>query len=1159
MVKTSRAICLTLLALAAACGGERAPEASLRALITSRTLGLAYLEENRLEEAEQEFQRLTELAPDEPLGHANLGLVYLRQGHFEEAERSIARAKRLAPDDAEIRLLLAKVYELTERPEAARRELLEALEAAPDDLEGLYALAELEADLESAAGRRAEYLERILERAPGNVPVRLQLAELALRAGDADGALAHMEDLRQRVPEFPAQSTEFFDRAMSSMRSGNAEAARTPFAMFHNFMRVTPVYQAGLQNVRGPGGTLIGLPVVTLAQDLGLGERAQEEILAALKFTDATEVVGLAGVALSLSHGRAGLDVADYDGDTDPDIFVAAGNVARWLRNDVAAFADATAAAGMMAAVGARDAVFFDYDNDGKLDLFVIGSEGGTLLRNEGDGRFRDVTRTARLAGMPAGYTTLAVDGDHDGDLDLFVGAAGTPRLYRNNGDRTFSEVAAPWGLAVPGLEVVDAAFGDLDSDDDIDLIVADAGGSLTMFRNGRAGRFERVTGNGVEHAVGVTALDVADYDNDGFLDVLAVAGSAVRHTLLRNKGDGTFEPDGRPAAMLKALGGVAAQDVAAFDFDNDGWQDFLVAGSDSQGRGLHLFRNAGPGQFDDMSQLFAAEIPPVATVEVFDHGADGDLDILALGTDGRLRLLRNDGGDANRYVKVQLVGLGAGSGKNNHFGIGAKLEVRAGQLYQMRVVTGPVTHFGLGQRRKADVLRIVWSNGVPQNLFYPGSDQDLIEEQVLKGSCAFLYTWDGERYRFVTDLMWRSAIGMPLGIMAEGKGSGMMYAPAQASKEYVRVPPDALKPRASRLRLQLTEELWEVAYVDEVKLVAVDHPADAEIYVDERFVPPGPARLELHWVRGKRTPIAATDHDGRDVLTEIVAHDFRHVTGFNPGPYQGIAELHDLVLDFGELGPSDSVRLYLKGWIFPSDASINVAVSQSDSVSIVAPSLAIEDARGRWRTAVEQLGFPAGKNKTVITDLTGKLRPGDRRIRIRTNMTVYWDQAFVTVGETGGEARLTTLAPQAADLHTRGLSREYRKGGRYGPQWFDYDSVTTAPRWRPIEGRFTRFGDVRELLQASDDRYVVMAPGDETTVEFAADLPLLPAGWTRTFLIYTDGWIKDADLNTATGNTVEPLPFHAMSEYPYGTTEAHPHPGFVREYLTRLVTRYDW
>jgi len=148
--------------------------------------------------------------------------------------------------------------------------------------------------------------------------------------------------------------------------------------------------------------------------------------------------------------------------------------------------------------------------------------------------------------------------------------------------------------------------------------------------------------------------------------------------------------------------------------------------------------------------------------------------------------------------------------------------------------------------------------------------------------------------------------------------------------------------------------------------------------------------------------------------------------------------------------------------------------------------------------------------------------------------MEVYWDRAFVAATRGASPVTVTTLHPRAADLHYRGFSRMYRKGGRYGPQWYAYDEVSREPAWAPIAGAFTRYGDVLPLLDAPDDRYVIFGPGDETALQFdATPAPTLPPGWTRDFVLYTDAWMKDADLNTASGGTVGPLPFHGMSRYP--------------------------
>jgi hypothetical protein len=287
------------------------------------------------------------------------------------------------------------------------------------------------------------------------------------------------------------------------------------------------------------------------------------------------------------------------------------------------------------------------------------------------------------------------------------------------------------------------------------------------------------------------------------------------------------------------------------------------------------------------------------------------------------------------------------------------------------------------------------------------------------------------------------------------------------------------------------------------------------------------------------------------------------YVSNLTPTKYQGVVESHDLVLDLGASAGGPGSLLFLRGWIYPTDASINVALSQQSSIRLASPSLEVRDANGGWRTAIANIGFPSGKDKTIVIDLAGKFPTADHRVRIRTNMQIYWDQAFVARDLPNESVKVTTLSPASAALHSRGFSRMYRKGGRYGPYWFDYDTVVKDSPWRPIGGAFTRFGDVLPLLRDPDDMYVIMGPGDETTIEFdARSASLLPKGWRRDFLLYTDGWIKDSDLNTAFGTTVNPLPFHGVKAYPYGPADAYPsdpqHQHYLREFNTRAVKARD-
>ena len=1127
-------------------------------------LGLSFLQRNQLPEAESSFKKLTKLAPDDPLGYANLGLTYLQAGRLDEAEKALKRARELDPKNAEIGLALAKVYSLTNRAQDARQ-LLETLRRdSTSNLHVAYALAELEAQRTDSASvqRYMARLRDVLAAAPGNVAVRTQLLKALVQSGQTDSAISELEEIRRIPPELPREARVYLDSAIQLLRAGQSAAATPVLERFVNTVEVTAPYQAALEDVKWTEGPISGRPVLTFAPKyfVSLNRVRETATVDRAKFVDATDEAGLAGGRPS-SNAAAALAVGDVDGDGIDDLFISApggGGSTHLYRVQGGFVRDAGAAAGVSLKSGARFAAFADYDNDGWLDLFVIGGEGtGHLFHNRGNGTFDDATATAGIADVKGATKGVFVDLDHDGDLDLVLAGGAQITVYRNNLDGTFSDATAGFGLS--GVSAADLGFGDFDGDGRTDLVSIGANGA-SLFHNGGAQRFSDVrAAAGLGGARG-SALAVADYNNDGFVDVL-FAGTGVDATLWLNKGDGTFARDTKSANALGALKSTQIGAATFFDFDNDGWLDLAIGGkaAGSNSVGFFLLRNDGTGRFVDRSSVIPANArsagaQAVATSDVDD---DGDLDLWLIGSDGAPHLLRNDGGNANLAVNVELKALRTGSGKNNAFGIGSRLSLRAGSIYQTRVATGRVTHFGLGPHLKADVLRIEWPNGVPQTVYFPGSDQDVVEREMLKGSCALAYAWDGTQYRFVTDAMWRSALGMPLGLM----GGTSAFAPAGASQEYVRISGDALRPRDGKYFLQLTEELWETAYTDEVKLIAVDHPDSIDVFVDERFVPPGPVQLKLYEVSQRYAPLSAVDGRGDNVLPALLKTDDIYVSNLRPLGYQGAVEKHDLVLDLGSHAGEPNSYLVLRGWIYPTDASINVALSQQSSIALAPPSLEVRDAKGAWRTVLPSIGFPSGKDKTMVIDLAGKFPTADHRVRLRTNMQIYWDQVFVARALERTASRVTELAPTSADLHFRGFSRMYRKGGRYGPYWFDYAEVTRESPWRPIEGAFTRFGDVLPLLRKADDMYVIMGPGDEATLQFdASSARSLPPGWKRDFLLYTDGWIKDSDLNTASGTTVGPLPFHAIRSYPYAAGDAYPtdsaHARYQKQYNTRIVDK---
>jgi tetratricopeptide (TPR) repeat protein len=1145
-------------------------------LMTTQTMGIAYLEEFKLDDAEKAFLKYIKLSPDEKLGYANLGLTYLRMGKYPEAKKQLAEAIKIAPKDPDIRLLLATVYQMNDERDKAIAELRDALTFAPDHIKILYDLTELYAvshDNESQSQRK-NYLLQLVEKAPGNLVPKLNITDIYIRQGETDKALEQLEIIHKQFPEFPKEAVDYFNKTISLLRKKDSNNAMVQFTIFHNYLKVTSPYQAGIMDLKGPGGSLIGFPLITYDKQTQTQSTGNKSILDVIRFTDATASAGLSIPIFDPEKFpdykyNTHIETADYDSDGDIDIYAGSWDPATstykhyLFSNEMSRFRDVSAEAGLKHTGKESSASFADYDNDGFLDLYVVKENGDVLYRNAGKGVFEDVTSKAKIGSKTGGNKALFFDMDHDGDLDMFETRSNSDLMFRNNGDGTFEEMAEKMGMSNNGLKSNDAAFGDFDDDGDIDLFVANEKASNALYSNQRGGVYKNITEeSGLISTGGSGKVAVGDYNNDGFTDLFVTSVNGGKHQLLKNLGNGKFEPEKNNSGMFAVLDHVKLYDAKFFDFDNDGYQDLIVVGESETkgGRGIFLFHNDAKGVFSDVSRLLPDEPKSGRQITLFDYNEDGDIDVLIAGLNGGISLLRNDGGNLNHYVSMKLVGLKAGSAKNNHFGIGAKVEIRSGDLYQTTIVTDPNVHFGLGNRLKADNIRITWTNGVPQNIFSPDADQALIEAQTLKGSCPFLFTWNGNEYVFVKDVMWRSALGMPLGIM----GGTTAYAFADASDDYIKVPGESLKEKDGLYSIQLTSELWETMFFDKVQLLAVDHPESIDVFVPEQFSPPPFPGNKQFDVKEKIIPVSAFDSNGNDVLQDISSKDDKYVSGFSPDKYQGTTEMHDLILDPGKATGTQKLMLFLNGWIFPTDASINVALSQSDAIKVVRPYLQVPNEKGEWVTVIDNLGFPMGKDKTVIADLSGKFLSADHRVRIRTNMEIYWDYIFFSVVQTDNQSITTAMTPVSADLHYRGFSYSFRKGGRYGPHWFDYSRVDKNRKWRDLEGNYTRYGDVLPLLTESDNKYIISNAGDETSISFdAKGLPELKKGWKRDFLIHTVGWVKDGDLNTSMGNTVLPLPFHGMKSYPPSASDKYPqdadHQKYLREYNTRVVTTDDF
>ncbi len=346
------------------------------------------------------------------------------------------------------------------------------------------------------------------------------------------------------------------------------------------------------------------------------------------------------------------------------------------------------------------------------------------------------------------------------------------------------------------------------------------------------------------------------------------------------------------------------------------------------------------------------------------------------------------------------------------------------------------------------------------------------------------------------------------------------------------------------------------MSYLDQVQLIAVDHPKAIDIFTNDKFKSPPFPEFRLFGAQARVYPASARDDHGRDVRPALLAKDQAYPDTF-ARDYAGVADLHTLDLDFGAAAKDNTAVLILNGWVDWADGSTFLGVAQENPRGLVLPSLQVKDAAGRWDTVIEDMGIPAGKPKTISVDLTGKFLSASREVRIVTNLCIYWDEMFLSESAAPPPTVMTAMDASLAELRYRGFSTPTIHPQRLQPEAFDYAALMPLSMWNPTPGLYTRYGDVAPLATRIDDRMVIMGSGDELRLLFPADaLPAIKAGWTRDFLLLVDGWAKDADANTAFSQTVEPLPFHGMSAYPYPSSEHFPTDSLHREYVERYNQR---
>jgi len=1107
-------------------------------------LGAAYMNQQLFEKGFKAFQQAAELDPELTMARLNEGIALLNLQKIDEAKAALEDALKQDPKNPHAWYNLGLLAKNTGNAEAAIAAFHHVAEIDPNDADTWYFLGT--ANVQAKQFPQAiDAFQHALQLNPLHASAEFGLSRAYQQSTDVDHAREHLKKF-----QYITQNKIGAPMSLAYGEQGQySRAVESPSAV-----------------LKAPAP--IKVQFVDVAVQAGLVTGAAKN-----RKTDIAD-----------SFLAPGACFLDYDGDGRPDLFVAdngpEGGLGLYHNLGNGRFEDMTRKAGLDPSLHAVGCAAGDYDNDGFADLAVSLEGRLLLLHNEKNGTFKDVTEAAGIQSVVRDSGLAFIDYDHDGDIDLFVTGStdkpgtvsrhpvGANVMWRNNGNGTFTDVTESLGLQgnTPNISAVGT---DYNNDRAVDIVttgMANESGDAKLngymgtlvYENPREGEFirrELWTSPVPSETAGVAVLD---FDHDGWMDLVFTHMGAPGITLWRNNHGKTFD-----RVELPETNWVRAFGVAAFDYDNDGWVDLVAVGETKDGKGeVRLFRNLGAGGFKDVTVdvgLDKIQLKEPRAIITGDYDGDGATDLLITQNHGPAVLLRNEGGNKNHWLRLSLKGLA-----DNKSAIGTKVEVFAGGNRQKFEIAGSNGYLGqnstdivvgLGDAKEADIVRMTWPTGVLQDEINVAGDrqQNFLEMDRRGSSCPTLFVWNGERYELVGDML-------GAGVVGHWVGSGQRDVPRPV--EYIKIDRNAIREKEGKLSFRFMEPLEEAVYLDQVRVLSVDHPAELEVYPNEYFAstPPYPP-FKVVVSRDARPPAGAWDEHGHNVLPDLQAH--RYIGDFALTHFQGFATPHSVMLDLGEPYRGGPLWLLLHGEVEYFSANSMYAASQA-GVQAISPYVEARGANGQWVRVIHDMGFPAGGPRTMTADLSGKLPPGTQKIRITTDLQIYWDSILVSrtpqdFRNKAQSARLTPVPLVRADLGFHGFPLKI-EGTPPGNVQYIYEEVSaTGPYTRPA-GTYTRYGDVLPLLTALDDQLVVFGSGDEVRLDFdPSQLPALPQGWVRDYFFAANGYEKDMDFYAAEGNFVAPLPFLSMGDYPYTPRKSFPlddaHVNYLLEYNTRHMS----
>jgi tetratricopeptide (TPR) repeat protein len=1105
-------LCLGASLLLSACGWSSVPAKPGVEAARENNTGVALMNQQLLAKALAHFEEAHKADPASLIPVLNKGLALIYLGRLPEANATLEAASTTDPSNARVWYCLGLARFDAGNQEQALVAFRRAAQIDPSNPDSHYYVGAIELAMSDYAHAREDF-QKAIDLSPLHASAQYGLARTLQRTGMTAEARIHLQRFQEITqskigilfsPSYGEQGG--FSTAQDMLAPPPAAGPMIPVKFVPGTPTDAETHPQPSRGITGTGACIFDVE--------GNGHKAIVSLGSAENAIHAYRVTA-AGHTEEISAKETGLALAGQ---------------------------------GVSCAVG-------DYDNDGLPDLAVAMNDRVEVFHNLGHGKFANTTTALgiRPLNRPAGLTF--VDFDHDGDLDLYVtGASSSPGsgpgvLWRNNGNSTFTEWTAPTALAGTA-ETTSATLSDINNDRAIDLVVAGTGPSPAIFENQREGAFKRVALYD-DATLGATRGVLAfDFNKDGWIDVAVTHAGAPGISLWRNVEGKRFE-----RVSLPTNGILGAWGLTSIDIDNDGWIDLAAIVEDAHGTRLRVLRNLGLRGFEDVSDslgVAALDLAEARSLLAADLDGDGAADLVIARGNATPIVLRNMGGSRNHSLRITLAGLA-----DNKQGLGTKVEVFVNGSFQKFEVAGASGYLGqgpteiiagLGQEDHADVVRMAWPTGVPQDEIDISAAKPVSMTELDRrgSSCPVLFAWDGKKYQFVSDIIGAAVVGHWISPTARNEAD---------SDEWVKVDGSMLRSHHGTLSLRFGEPMEEINYIDQLRLVAVDHPEETQVYPDERFLSESPfaggstvlASTERH------LPMGAWGDHGEDVLPVLAHRDHEYVHDFELLSYAGFAKEHVLTLDLGAWSPERPLRLFLSGFIEYFTANSMYAAWQA-GLYPQAPSVEAQLPDGSWKTIIDDMGFPAGLPRTIVVDLTGKLPPQTTRIRIRTNLQIYWDQVLVDNQPTAPQSiRQTELPLASATLAFRGYPKQI-EGKTPGDLTYDYQAISTTGPFHWQRGNYTRYGAVTPLLQTKDDQFVIFGSGEEIDAEFSdAALPKLPPHWKRDYFFYADGFVKDMDFYEALPFTVSQMPFHGMSAYPYPKNERYPETGPTLDY------RLDW